>query len=69
MARSFPALQILQKMGLVHRDISPGNILFDPESRKGKLGDLEYYMEFDRTSPDVHSELIVSEDLLHAPPL
>ena len=39
-------MQLLFLIGWVHRDISPGNLLWDPKSIQGLLNDLEYAKEF-----------------------
>ncbi|TBU55147.1 hypothetical protein BD310DRAFT_1041318 [Dichomitus squalens] len=40
------AVQLLFLAGWVHRDISSGNLLWDPKSKRGILSDLEYAKEF-----------------------
>ena len=50
-------LQVLQAMGIVHRDVSSGNIMF--HKGVGKLMDFEFCMEYDRKDHKVHQELSV----------
>ncbi|KAH7098320.1 hypothetical protein BKA62DRAFT_713726 [Auriculariales sp. MPI-PUGE-AT-0066] len=39
-------LKLFRYAGFVHRDISDGNCLWHPESRQGKIADLEYSKEY-----------------------
>lgn len=39
------ALQLLWKHQFVHRDCSTGNVLWDPETKTGRLSDLEFVKE------------------------
>ncbi|KAJ7572299.1 hypothetical protein C8J56DRAFT_1175366 [Mycena floridula] len=39
------ALGLLWKYGFVHRDISSGNVYWDPDSKSGKLSDFEFAKE------------------------
>lgn len=58
---SFPyadaALQVLQAMGIVHRDISTGNVMW--VDGIGKLMDLEFCIEYDRESGEAHADITV----------
>ncbi|KAJ7049474.1 hypothetical protein C8F01DRAFT_1352409 [Mycena amicta] len=40
------ALQVLLAVGFVHRDLSNTNAMFNPESQRGVLTDLEYAVEY-----------------------
>ena len=61
------ALQVLQAMGIVHRDVSSGNVMW--VDGIGKLIDLEYCMEYRRAEGEVHAELTVCVLHLFSPNL
>ena len=51
------ALQLLQAMKTVHRDVSSGNVMW--VNGVGKLMDLEFCMEYIRDDGVVHADLTV----------
>ncbi|KAG6849088.1 hypothetical protein C0991_012148, partial [Blastosporella zonata] len=42
LAHAVEALDYMRKAGYVHCDVSPGNVLWDPERSRGLLSDLEH---------------------------
>ncbi|KAK7453197.1 hypothetical protein VKT23_011878 [Stygiomarasmius scandens] len=45
-------IQLLYLAGYVHRDISTGNVYYDPAAQRGKLSDFEYAKRVDRIRPE-----------------
>ena len=51
------ALQVLQAMDIVHRDVSTGNVMW--VDGVGKLMDLEFCIEYDHESGEARADITV----------